>query len=585
MSEPQSPLERIKGESRHLRGSIAQELAQSTDAFSKDAVQLLKHHGVYQQDDRDARKAARAEGRPGKRYIMMVRTAVPGGVMTSEQMLAELQLADELGNGTIRLTTRQSIQHHGVPKGDLRELIARIHQAKLTTLAACGDVVRNVMCCPAPYQNELYRQVQSLSRELASHFRPRSSAYCEIWLRDGDSGQETLVDSIGQSETEPIYGDAYLPRKFKIGIGFCHDNCIDVYTHDLGLVAILRDDELVGYNVLAGGGMGVTPSNKATFPALAKRLAFVEPDRVVDVAEAVIKVQRDHGNRADRKTARLKYLIHRWGMVKFRSEVEGRLGHRLAVPVDDDVFGFDDHIGWHEDGSGRWFYGLNIENGRIADTGQERIKSAVRAICREIGPGIRITSHQSLLLCGLDDKGKHAVADILRRHDVRPSESISTVRRWSMACVAWPTCGLAITESERALPGIMDQLEVELARLGLEKEAFTIRMTGCPNGCARPYNADIALVGKAKDRYTIFVGGQLLGKRLNFIFADLVQRKRVVSTLLPLFHFFKNHRESGETFGDFCHRQGYERLIEFADSFAPVSDPAAHGDDDRQGND
>ena len=579
MSQPLSPVERIKAESHYLRGSIPEELAQSTDAFSKDAVQLLKHHGIYQQDDRDARKAARAAGKPGKHYIMMVRTAIPGGIMTADQLLAEIELGDLLGNGTIRLTTRQSIQHHGIPKGDLRELIARIHQARLSTLAACGDVVRNVMCCPAPFKSPIYAEVQQLGQQIARHFLPRTKAYCEIWLQDAESGEKTLVGSVGKTdvgddrpddgshahaEIEPIYGSSYLPRKFKIGIGFCHDNCIDVYTHDVGLIAVLRDEELIGYNVLVGGGMGVTPSNKATFPALAKRMAFVEPDRVIETVEAVVKVQRDHGNRADRKTARLKYLIHRWGMVKFRGVVEERLGRRLPVPVDDDVFGFDDHLGWHEDGGGRWFYGLNIENGRIADTESEQLKSALHAICRDVAPGVRLTAHQSILLTDIDDAGKRQVEEILRRHGVRTSESISTVRRWSMACVAWPTCGLAITESERALPGVIDQLETVLAELGLDQEIFTVRMTGCPNGCARPYNADIALVGKARDRYTVFVGGQRLGKRLNFILADLVPRDRIVPLLKPLFEHFKANREADESFGDYCHRLGYDRLAEIA---------------------
>ena len=575
MAEGQSPVERIKEASRFLRGTLHEELSEATDHFSKDATQILKHHGVYQQDDRDERLARRARGESGKRYIMMVRTAVPGGVLTADQLLRELELADQLAGGTLRLTTRQSIQHHGVPKGNLRELIARIHDAKLTTLAACGDVVRNVMCCPAPYENDIYREVQTLCRAIASHFRPRTGAYYEIWLRDRETGERQRVAACGDAdppEDEPLYGPSYLPRKFKIGIGFCHDNCVDVYTHDVGLLAILREDAIFGYNVLVGGGMGVTPSNAATFPALGKRLAFVTPDQVVPVIEAIVKIQRDHGDRSNRKTARLKYLVHRWGIRKLRAEIESRLGTRLCVPVDDDVFDFDDHLGWHEDGAGRWFYGLNVENGRLADTPRERIKSAVAAICRDVRPSVRITSHQSLIFGGLDEAAKKTVTQILAAHDVRPTESISTVRRWSMACVAWPTCGLAITESERALPAIMDQLEPVLERFGLAREAFTVRMTGCPNGCARPYNADIALVGKAKDRYTILVGGQRLGKRLNFIFADLVPRDRIVATLEPVFAFFAKQREPGETLGDFCHRVGYDRLVAFADAYQPDGD-------------
>lgn len=566
MSEGLSPLEELKSSSRFLRGTIPAELAEATDAFSKDAVQLLKHHGTYQQDDRDARQAARAEGRPGKRYIMMVRTRVPGGVMTADQFATELDLCNELGNGTLRLTTRQSIQHHGVVKGKLRELIQRINQVQLTTLAACGDVVRNVMCCPAPYQSKMYGQVQQLCKRLAEHFKPRTRAYHEIWLQDEAGGEKTRVDGL-EEETEPIYGPSYLPRKFKIAIGFCHDNCSDLYTHDLGLLAVVRDDEIVGYNVAVGGGMGVTPSKKNTFPALGKRMAFVEPHQVVDVAEAVVTVQRDHGNRADRKVARLKYLIHEWGIDRFRSAVENRLGRALSDPWEDEVFGFDDHLGWHAQGDGKWFYGLNIENGRIADWPHLQLKSALTRICRDLKPGIRLTSHQSILFTDLDDAQSHELTALLKCHHVPTSESLSMARRWSMACVAWPTCGLAITESERALPGIIDELEVELAKLGLSQEQFTIRMTGCPNGCARPYNADIGIVGKARDKYTLFVGGQLLGKRLNFIHKEMVPRDELVPSLVPLFVFFKRDREDGESFGDFCHRQGNDRLLAFADEY------------------
>ncbi len=566
MAEGQSPLEALKASSQFLRGRIADELAEATDAFSKDSAQLLKHHGTYQQDDRDARQKARAEGRPGKHYIMMVRTRVPGGLMTADQFAAELALADELGEGTMRLTTRQSIQHHGIVKGNLQQLIQRINQVDLTTLAACGDVVRNVMCCPAPFATPLYQQVQALCLSLAEHFKPRTGAYRDIWLQDEPGGEKTRVGG-REPEVEPIYGPSYLPRKFKIAVGFCHDNCVDLYTHDLGLLAVVRDDAIVGYNVAVGGGMGVTPSKKETFPALAKRIAFVTPDEVIAVSEAIVAVQRDYGDRSDRKQARLKYLIHRWGLDAFRSKVEERLGRKLVAPWEDEVFGFDDHLGWHPQGNGRWFYGLNVENGRIVDTTDGQLKTAFAKICRELQPGVRITSHQSILFTDLDDEQCHQLTAILKEHRVPMSESISEARRWSMACVAWPTCGLAITESERALPGVVDQLEVELAKLGLSGEPFTIRMTGCPNGCARPYNADIGIVGKARDKYTLFVGGQLLGKRLNFIHKEMVPRVELVSTLVPLFVFFKHEREEGETFGDFCHRQGNERLLRFADDY------------------
>ena len=346
-----------------------------------------------------------------------------------------------------------------------------------------------------------------------------------------------------------------------MGIALPHDNCIDVYTHDLGFVAIVEGDQLTGYNVVAGGGQGVTPASKKTFPALAKPLCFVTPDQAVAVAEAVVKVQRDHGNRADRKQARLKYLIHNWGMDRFRQKVEEYYGSSLEDPRDLIPSDFNDHMGWDEQGDGKWFYGLNVENGRVADTTEMSLKSALREICTKYEPGIRLTSHQSILFTDIAESDKAGVEQILQRHRVPLSADISNARRWSMACVAWPTCGLSITESERALPGMMDQLETALEKLGLEDERFTVRMTGCPNGCARPYNSDIGLVGKAKNKYTVFVGGRVIGNRLSFIHKDLVPAEEVIPTLLTLFAHFKEARQGGESFGDFCARLGNEQLL------------------------
>ncbi len=561
-----SAVEGIKEASRQLRGSILQELQDGTDHFSGDNVQLLKHHGTYQQDNRDDRAASRAAGGQGKQHSFLVRTRVPGGVMTAEQFLAELSLGEEYANGTLRITSRQGLQLHGVLKSDLREVIARVNTVGLTTLGACGDVNRNVMCCPVPYATAVHDQLQLLATQIAHSFAPRTGAYREIWLWDGDSGEKQLVDGGTQeSEHEPLYGRTYLPRKFKIGIALPHDNCIDVYTHDLGLLAIVEQDRIVGYNLLVGGGMGVTPSNKRTFPALGKRMAFATSQQVVAVARAVIEVQRDFGNRVDRKQARLKYLIHAIGVEEFRARVQRYLGFSLEDPHPADVHEAADHIGWEPQGDGRWYYGLNVENGRIADTPVQRLKTAIREICRELQPGIRLTAHQSLLFTGVAEQDRSTLEQILRRHEVPLSEEISTVRRWSMACVAWPTCGLAITESERALPGVIDQMEVALRAHGLERDALTVRMTGCPNGCARPYNSDIGLVGKARNRYTILLGGSRLGVRLNFLYKDLVPLEEIVPTLEPLFAYFAQARQAGESFGDFCHRKGLEDLLRWSE--------------------
>jgi sulfite reductase (ferredoxin) len=471
-------------------------------------------------------------------------------------------LCDEIGNSTLRITTRQGLQQHGVLKGNVKRAIQRINEVQLSTLAACGDVERNVMCCPAPHCGDaVHAEMQALADRLAEHFCPRTTAYHELWLTELGTGERQLAGGGSEGhEIEPLYGPTYLPRKFKTGIGLPDDNCVDLYTHDLGLMAICEDFEIVGYNVLVGGGMGVTPSAKKTFPALAQRLTFVTPDRVIDLATAVIKIHRDFSNRGDRKVARLKYVLADWGIERFRATVERYYGDSLPVPRPDDVWEMDDHMGWHEQGDGRWFYGLNVENGRISDTPQRRLKMALREVLCRLRPGVRLTPHQGMLLTDVVADDRLVLEEVLHRHGVPLSEEISLVRRWSMACPALPTCGLAVTESERVLPQVMDRLEAELTRLGLDDERFTVRMTGCPNGCARPYNADIGLVGKAAGKYTILLGGRTLGNRLNFIYADLVPEADLVATLVPVLAHFNESRHPGETLGDFCARLGSQRL-------------------------
>jgi sulfite reductase (ferredoxin) len=583
MSEPgkPSPVEGIKEQSHFLRGEMGAELRDSLDHFGKSSESLLKFHGTYQQDDRDERGAGGldAEGKKKKSYIFMVRSKIPGGKLTSEQLLAELDLCDEVANTTLRITSRQGLQLHGVVKGNLKRAIARINEVQLSTLGACGDVNRNVMCCPAPYKKNIYRQTQALADQLAAHFAPRTKAYHELWLTDTETGEKQLAGGGNGSaaddagfDVEPIYGKFYMPRKFKMAIGYTFDNCVDLYANDLGLLAVTEGDEIVGYNLLAGGGMGMTPSAKKTFPAVARRLCYVSPDEVLKAVEAVFKVQRDYGNREDRKLARLKYVIANWGLERFKAKVEEYYGGPLAdFRTEADVFGFNDHMGWDEQGDGRLFYGLNIENGRIKDTPQMRLKSAIREVCQTLRPSIRLTSHQSLIFGDVQPHDRELLEGILRSHGVKLTEEVSTVRRWSMACVAWPTCGLSITESERALPGILDQVEAELARLGLSKEKFTVRMTGCPNGCARPYNCDVGLVGKARGKYTVYLGGRLLGDRLNFIYKDLVPEEEVAATLAPVFAYFKQARTSGETLGDFCLRKGADDLAAWAEGYATAA--------------
>lgn len=565
-----SAVEAVKDKSNYLFGTIREELREGSAAFIKDNAQLLKFHGTYQQDDRETRTST-GEGKSLKEISFMVRTRIPGGKMTVAQLLAHLDMCDEIGNSTLKITTRQALQLHGIVKSDLWKCIHRINEIQLSTLAACGDVNRNVMCCPAPYKDPIHTTLQKFTDELAHHLAPRTKAYYEIWVKDLDSGESQLVGGATEEDVEPIYGKHYLPRKFKIAVGLPEDNCVDIYTNDLGFLAIVREGKVVGYNVLVGGGLGTTPANKKTFPALAKRMAYCTAEQAIAVAEAVVKAQRDHGNRADRKTARLKYVIASKGVEWFRERVEEHLGYKLADCLPDDVHDFDDHIGWFEQGDGLWFYGLNVENGRLFDREERRWKSAFREICNELNPGIRLTPHQSILFTDLKPEQRPVLEAILKRNGIPLSEEISNVRRWSMACVALPTCSLAITESERVLPSVMDQLEKEIAKLGLSSERFTVRMTGCPNGCARPYNADVGLVGKAKGRYTLYLGGTLLGTRLGTIYKDLVPLEQITPTLSPILLAFKQHRLSAsESFGDFCHRAGKEQLEKWSVEYASV---------------
>jgi sulfite reductase (ferredoxin) len=555
-----SPVEGQKENSRQLRGTIAEELAGPGDHFNDADKNLLKFHGTYQQEDRDARKSRSRTG-VGKHYMFMVRCRIPGGRLTTEQYLAIDDLAGRYANSTVRFTTRQGIQLHGVLKQDLKATIAGINATLLTTLGACGDVERNVMVSPAPHYGGLHLQLQETARQLALRLAPRTRAYHEIWLngKTVDNGQ----GSRPADEAEPLYGKVYLPRKFKTGIALPEDNCIDIYAQDLGLLAIVENGTIVGYNVLVGGGMGMTHGNAATFPHLARPICYVTADAVVGVAEAVVRLFRDHGNRSDRKQARIKYLIHDWGVEKFRQVLAGYLATPLVPPKPAEVTGFQTHLGWHPQDGGRWWFGLSVENGRVKDEGSLRLRTCLRQILHRFQPELRITPLQDLLLCGLPASGKTEVERLLADHGVLRPDQLSDVRKLSMACPAIPTCGLAITESERALPALIDQMEAELRRLGLEREKLTIRMTGCPNGCARPYQSDVGLVGRSGDKYTVYVGGNVLGTRLNFELRDLVPLREVMPLLSALFRHFKEERQAGESFGDYCQRLGAERLQAF----------------------
>jgi sulfite reductase (ferredoxin) len=547
-----SAVELIKENSRHLRGTLAEELAQDTAHFNDHNKQLLKFHGSYQQDDRDSRKDRHRTG-SGKSFIFMVRCRIPGGRLTAEQYLALDTLAGAYANGTLRITSRQGIQLHGVLKSNLKKTIVTINENLLTTLGACGDVERNVMAPPAPYATPVYLELQRVARQLADRFAPRGGAYHDIWLHG------KLLDHLPQhnpEDPEPIYGKVYLPRKFKTGLSLPDDNIVDVYAQDLGLLAIVENGQIAGYNILVGGGMGMTHGNANTFPMVAEPICYVAADHLLSAAEGVLKLFRDHGNRADRKRARIKYVVHDWGAVKFREVLQTYVPFRLEVPRDVPVTGFPLHLGWHAQGDGRFFYGISVENGRIKDADGLQLRTALRTLVETLRPEVRLTPMQDILLCDLPESARAVIERTLTDHGVRLPGRISLVRRHSIACPAIPTCGLALSEAERVLPEMIDELEAELERLGLDEEAISVRMTGCPNGCARPYQSDIGIIGRSGDKYTVFVGGNVVGSRLNFPLKDLVPLADIVPTLRPVLEDFKRFRDGDEAFGDYCQRRG-----------------------------
>jgi sulfite reductase beta subunit-like hemoprotein len=544
---PESKVELAKRRSRHLRGTIAETLASDHTHFGHDDLQLLKFHGTYQQDDRDARRALEAAGLE-KAYAFMVRVAIPAGAVTAGQYLELDRIAAEHGNGTLRVTTRQGFQFHGVLKGNLRSTIAAINDALLTTISACGDVQRNVMGCAAPLGDADHALVRQVAEALAVQLRPGSRAYHEIWL-DGEK-------QLSSAEEEPFYGDHYLPRKFKAAVGLSTDNCVDIRAHDVGLLAIVHDGRLEGFNLLVGGGLGMTHNKGDTTARLAEPLGFVPVEHGVEAVRLVASIFRDHGNRSDRRHARLKYLLGEWGTPRFREEFERRASFTLGPAVELAALPFHDHLGRHRQSDGRWFYGVFIQSGRIVDTAGHALRTALREIVARLRPGIRLTGQQNLLLTDLESGDLDTVERILTAHGVTLPAALSAARRYSMACPALPTCGLAVAESERAIPGILERFEAELEGLGLRDAPLTIRMTGCPNGCARPYTADLAFVGRSLGLYNVYVGGGLAGDRLADLYRADVPLEELLESVRPLLQRWAAERAAGEGLGDF-----YQRLM------------------------
>jgi ferredoxin-sulfite reductase len=545
--QPESKVEVAKRHGRYLRGTIAETLASDRTHFSGDDTSLLKFHGSYQQDDRDQRRVLEAAGLE-KAYSFMVRVAIPAGQITADQYLALERIADDHGNATLRVTTRQGFQFHGVLKGDLKATIAGINHALLTTIAACGDVQRNVMGCSAPLGDADHAAVRAVAEALAVELRPQTSAYYEIWL-DGEK-------QVSTEQEEPFYRDVYLPRKFKAAVGLSTDNCVDIWAQDVGLLAVVRDGRITGFNLLVGGGLGMTHNKGDTTARLAEPLGFVPTEHAVEAVRIVAAIFRDHGNRSDRRHARLKYLLAEWGTLRFREEFQRRASVPLAPPVPLPSLPFHDHLGHHRQRDGQWFYGVFIQSGRIVDHGAQRIKTALHEIVTRLRPGIRLTAQQNLLLTDLDADAVETVERILEAHGVTLPTRLSAARRYSMACPALPTCGLAVAESERALPDILDRFEAELVELGLRDAPLTIRMTGCPNGCARPYTADLAFVGRSLGLYNVYVGGGLAGDRLVDLYRADVHVDELLDAVRPLLHRWAAERHEGEGLGDF-----YQRLM------------------------
>ena len=547
--------ESIKATSNHLRGLIKEELLEDTPAFGEDSEQLLKFHGIYQQDDRDRRKEARARGLD-KHHQLMIRTRIPGGLVSPDAYIAHDDISRRWANGTLRVTTRQDFQLHGVLKGDIKKSIRAINDALLTTLGGCGDVERNIMCCPEPLVDDFHAEVQRAISAMVAELTPRTAAYHEIWL-DGE------VVKSSEPESEPLYKEQYLPRKFKTTVAIEGDNCVDVYAHDLAIVAMKRPDgSLRGFNVLVGGGLGRTHNKPETFVAVAVPLAFVEPEQIVDLAREVVGVQRDYGDRANRRHARLKYTIADRGIEWFRDEVQKRLDFTLQAPEPLTWKPVDDHLGWHQQGDGKLYVGIYIENGRIADVGDVRSRTGLRRIVEELRPQIRLTAQQNVILADIDPAQKPRVEALMAEHGISPVESIPHAIRYAMACPAIPTCGLAVAEAERALPGLIRKLAALLDELGLGDERISFRMSGCPNGCSRPYLGDVGFVGTTLGKYDVMLGGDFDGTRLNRVYAPNVPITEIPSLLRPLFEAYRSERRQDEGFGNWTERVGFEALRE-----------------------
>ncbi|MCY8541128.1 assimilatory sulfite reductase (NADPH) hemoprotein subunit [Bacillus haynesii] len=548
---PPSDVERIKKESNYLRGTLKESMLEPLSAgISDDDNRLMKHHGSYLQDDRDLRNE-RQKQKLEPAYQFMLRVRMPGGVATPEQWLVMDELARKYGNGTLKLTTRETFQMHGILKWNMKKTIQSIHSAMLDTIAACGDVNRNVMCVSNPYQSEIHAEVYEWSKKLSDDLLPRTRAYHEIWL-----DEEKVAGTPDAEEVEPMYGPLYLPRKFKIGIAVPPSNDIDVFSQDLGFIAIVEDDKLIGFNVAIGGGMGMTHGDKATYPQLAKVIGFCKPDQLYDVAEKTITIQRDYGNRSVRKNARFKYTIDRLGLETVKNELENRLGWSLAEAKPYYFEHNGDRYGWVKGVKGRWHFTMFIEGGRVTDYDDYKLMTGLREIAKVHTGDIRLTANQNLIIANVTSQKKKKISELIEQFGLTDGKHYTALRRSSIACVALPTCGLAMAEAERYLPKLIDKIDEIVVENGLKNEEITIRMTGCPNGCARHALGEIGFIGKAPGKYNMYLGAAFDGSRLSKIYRENIGEEEILKELRDILPRYAKERNEGEHFGDFVIRAG-----------------------------
>ncbi|MBM4219319.1 MAG: assimilatory sulfite reductase (NADPH) hemoprotein subunit [Gammaproteobacteria bacterium] len=541
-----SAVERIKAASRGLRGTIVESLADPvTGGLADDDQHLLKFHGSYQQHDRDSAEARR-QAKLEPAFSFMIRTRLPGGLVTPAQWLALDALATRYANGTLRLTSRQAFQLHGVLKGDLKPAIAAMNAALVDTIAACGDVNRNVLASPGPLASPVHAAVQAWAAKLSAHLLPRTRAYHEIWLDGAKVAPE--------QEAETVLGANYLPRKFKAAIAVPPVNDVDVFAQDLGFIAIAQDGRLAGFNLAAGGGLGATHGDAQTYPRLAEVVGFLAPEQLLAVAEAVVTTQRDFGDRGERKHARLKYTIADRGLDWFRSELERRLGFALEAPRPFEFTTTGDRFGWSEDGEGRWHLALRIESGRVADRGDRRLRAGLARIAQVHRGHFQLTPNQNLIVADVADGDRWRIDALVVGYGLDAYRRSRPVALESLACVALPTCPLAMAEAERYLPAATAAIDALMEKHGLGGEPLLFRVSGCPNGCSRPYLAEVALVGKAPGRYNLHLGGARDGRRLAALYRENLDEPAILAALDPLFAAWSAERTPAEAFGDWLHR-------------------------------